>query len=100
MYGLIGNMKAATGQREALLAILLESTGAMPGCFAYVVAEDPGDPDGIWITEVWDSADSHVASLALPAVRDAIARARPLIAGFGQHTITRPVGGHGLPAGA
>jgi len=98
MYGLIGNMKAAPGQRGALAAILLESTGGLPGCLSYVIAEDPSDPDGIWITEVWDSADSHQASLALPAVRDAIARAKPLIAGFGQRIETRPIGGHGLPA--
>ncbi len=37
---------------------------------------------------------------ALPAVREAIARGRPLIAGFGEHTVTAPVGGHGLAAGA
>jgi hypothetical protein len=35
---------------------------------------------------------------ALPAVREAIARGRPLIAGFDAHTVTTPVGGHGLPA--
>ena len=100
VHGLIGNMKAAPGQRQALLAILLDGTAAMPGCLAYVVAEDPGDPDGIWITEVWEDADSHKASLSLPAVRAAIDRAKPLIAGFGQHTITRPVGGVGLPSDA
>jgi len=100
MYGLIGSFKATAGRRDALLAILLENVGDMPGCLAYVVAEDPGDPDGIWITEVWDSAGSHKASLEIPAVKDAIARAMPLIAGFGQRTETRPVGGHGLQAGA
>ena len=99
MYGLIGKMRAAAGQREALIAILIESVGAMPGCLSYVVARDPGDADAIWITEVWDNADSHQASLALPAVRQAIARAKPLIAGFEQHIETVPVGGHGLRAG-
>ncbi len=48
------------------------------------------------ITEVWDSEASHKASLALPAVKDAIGRARPLIATFGEHFVTTPVGGHGL----
>ena len=99
MYGLIGSFKAAAGQREALLAILLENVGGMPGCLAYVVAEDPDDQDSIWITEVWDGADSHKASLAIPAVKDAITRAMPLIAGFGQRTETRPIGGHGLQSG-
>ncbi len=99
MYGLIGRMKAAPGQRDALVAILLDGIGQMPGCLSYVVARDPGDTDGIWITEVWTDAASHKASLSLPAVKDAIARARPLIAGFDQHFETVPVGGHGL-AGA
>ena len=97
MYGLIGKFRAQPGQRAALAANLLESVGDMPGCLGYVVAEDPADADGIWITEVWDSADSHKASLALPAVKAAIARAMPLIAGFDQHIETRPLGGHGLP---
>lgn len=97
MYGLIGKMRAVAGQRDALISILLEGTGEMPGCLSYVVATDPQDADAIWITEVWDSQASHQASLALPAVRDAIARGRPMIAGFDSHQATIPVGGVGLP---
>jgi quinol monooxygenase YgiN len=96
MHGLIGKFRAHPGQRAALAAILLEGIGGMPGCLSYVVAEDPADDDALWITEVWDSAASHQASLALPSVRDAIARGRPLIAGFDSHVQTRPLGGHGL----
>lgn len=96
MYGLIGKMRAVPGQRDALIAILVEGVSGMPGCLSYVVAQDPSDPDAIWITEVWDSEASHKASLTLPSVKDAIARGRPLIAGFDQHTETVPVGGHGL----
>lgn len=98
MYGLIGNMIAAEGQRAALIAILLESSASMPGCLSYIIAEDSGNADSIWITEVWDSKESHAASLSLPSVREAIVRARPLIAGFGQRIETTPVGGHGLVA--
>ena len=97
MHGLIGKMRARPGQRDALLAILLEGTSAMPGCLSYIVARDPADADAIWITEVWDRSESHRASLQLPAVRAAIARARPLIAGFDSSTETEPVGGVGLP---
>jgi quinol monooxygenase YgiN len=100
MYGLIGKMRAAPGQRDALIAILLDDVGPMPGCSSYIVACDPGDADAIWITEVWDDAASHRASLALPAVQHAIAKARPLIAGFDQHIETVPVGGHGLARAA
>lgn len=97
MYGLIGRMKAVPGQRDALIAILLEGTHDMPGCLSYVVARDPADADSVWITEVWDSRESHAASLTLPAVQQAIARGKPLIAGFGERFETEPVGGAGLP---
>jgi quinol monooxygenase YgiN len=66
---------------------------------SYVVAKDPADANAIWITEVWDSEASHKASLALPAVQAAIAKARPMIAGFGERFITTPIGGFGLPSG-
>jgi quinol monooxygenase YgiN len=96
MYGLIGKMLIAPGQRDTVTSILLEGIRDMPGCHSYVVANDPGNADAIWVTEVWDSAESHRASLALPSVQQAIAQARPLIAGFGERFETQPVGGHGL----
>ena len=96
MYGLIGQMTAVSGQRDELIAILLEGVRDMPGCLSYVVARDPADADAIWITEVWDSQASHQASLSLPSVQQAIARGKPLIAGFGESIVTEPAGGHGL----
>ena len=98
MYGLIAKIKAAPGQRDALVAILVEGTAAMPGCVSYVVANDVADSDAIWVTEVWASRESHRASLSLPAVQQAIAKGRSLIAGFGERFETEPVGGQGLPA--
>jgi quinol monooxygenase YgiN len=97
MYGLIGKMTASPGQRDALASMLLESTQAMPGCLSYVIATDPADADALWITEVWDSAASHKASLSLPAVQAVIGKAKPLIAGFGNRVETVPIGGYGLP---
>ena len=96
MYGLIGKMTAVAGQRDALAAILLDGTDAMPGCLSYVIARDPADDDALWITEVWDTQASHKASLSLPAVQAAIAKGRPLIAGFSNRVETVPIGGHGI----
>jgi quinol monooxygenase YgiN len=96
MYGVIGKMNTVPGQRDALAAILMEATGAMPGCLSYVIARDPADDNGLWITEVWDSQASHTASLSLPAVQAAIAKGRPMIAGFSNRVETVPLGGHGL----
>ena len=99
MYGLIGKMTAVTGKRDELIAILLAGVGEMPGCLSYIVATDPADANAIWITEAWDSKASHDASLSLPQVRAAIAKGKPLIAGFSDGAVTTPVGGHGLAAG-
>lgn len=62
----------------------------------YVIAKDPTDENGIWITEVWDSESNHKASLSLPGVQQAISRGRPLIATFGHQVVTEPMGSHGL----
>lgn len=90
-YGMIGKMKAQPGKRAELIEILGAGTGDMPGCLAYLIAEDAKEPDAIWITEIWDKKASHDASLALPAVKAAIAKGRPLIAGFELSVETRPV---------
>ena len=96
MYGLIGEIKSAAGKRDELISILLEGTSDMPGCLSYVIAKDANDMDAIWVTEVWETQDSHQRSLSLPAVQSAIVRGKPLITGFGERFETSPVGGCGL----
>jgi len=75
---------------------LLEVVATMPGCLSYIVAKDTGDANAIWITEAWDSKASHEASLSLLSVKEAIAKGKPLIAGFSDRVVTTPVGGTGL----
>jgi quinol monooxygenase YgiN len=96
MYGLISKITAVAGQRDALASILIDGTQAMPGCLTYVIAADATDDHALWVTEVWDSAASHKASLALPAVQEAIAKGRTMIAGFSNRVETAPIGGYGL----
>lgn len=96
MYGLIGRIKAVAGKRAELAAVLVQEDGGMPGCLSYVVAEDPGDTDALWVTEVWVDQAAHRASLHLPAVQAAIAKGRPLIAGFDNRVETNVLGGIGL----
>jgi quinol monooxygenase YgiN len=96
MYGLIGKVTSIPGQRDTLIGILVAGSASVPGCLSYVVAKDPNDDSGVWITEVWDSEASHSASLTLPTVKEAITKGRPLIAGFGPRYVTTPIGGQGL----
>lgn len=96
MYGLIGRIKAQPGKRDELAALMAGEMPPMEGCLSYVVATDTEDEDGIWVTEVWVSADAHTASLSIPAVGELIGKARPLIAGFDQRFETQPFGGIGI----
>lgn len=98
MYGVIGSMTAVPGRRDDLIAILTGAVSNMRGCLSYVVAKDSRNEDEIWVTEVWDSKESHDESLSLPSVTKAITAARPMISAFGNQVITTPVGGYGLPA--
>lgn len=93
MYGLIGRMLAVAGKRDELLAILSVKAPAMPGCLSYVIGADVAHPDAIWISEVWDSAESHQASLELVHVQEMISKARPLIAGMDNRVETEVVSG-------
>lgn len=96
MYGLIARIRAVAGRRAELAAILVAQEGGMPGCLSYIVAEDPEDADALWVTEVWTDQAAHRASLQLPAVQAAIAKGRPLIAGFDSRHETNVLGGIGL----
>ena len=100
MYGLISKITAVAGQRAALASILIDGTASMPGCLSYVIAADAQELDALWVTEVWESQARHQASLQLPGVQAAMAKGRPLIAGFSSRVETSPIGGHGIVAAA
>ena len=76
-----GRLGAKPGKRDELLAILTtgEQGEPMPGCRLYLVAVDPTDSDGVWVTEVWESEDAHAASLQLDRVKAQIAQAMPIL---------------------
>ncbi|MBP7704611.1 MAG: antibiotic biosynthesis monooxygenase [Caulobacter sp.] len=96
-YGLFGKMTAAPGKRDELLGYLQAGTGRMPGNILYVLSTSEAEPDAIFIYEVWETRQHHADSLKLPAVQAAIAKARPIIAGFGPERFEMtPVGGVGI----
>jgi len=93
MYGMIGKLVAAPGKRDQIIQILGDATVSMPGCLSYVIAKDATDENTIWVTEVWDTQESHDASLKLPRVQKSVADARPLITAFERVAVTAPVRG-------
>jgi quinol monooxygenase YgiN len=98
-FGLYGKMMVQSGQRDALVAILLEAAASMqdiPGCELYIINVSPTEPDVMWITEIWRSQADHEASLIRDDVKALIQRGMPLIAG-GERIEIVPLGGKGLP---
>ena len=99
-YGLVGSFRAHPGQGDALAALLVRAAAGLQAnrdCELYVVHRSLDDPEAIWVTEVWTSAEAHRASLDDPAVQAAIEQGRPLIAGMGERFELAPLGGKGLP---
>ena len=91
MWGMIAKITAVPAKRAEMIAILKESAAKMPGCISYVVAEDAGAEDVLWVTEVWQSEQDHDTSLGLRQVQEAMPRAQPLIANFERIAVTSPV---------
>jgi quinol monooxygenase YgiN len=96
MYGLIVKITAVPGKRAELIRIIKQSASDMPGCLSYVVAKDAAEENTLWVTEVWDSAASHDASLLLPAVKNAVPQTKAIVASFERVAVTNPEWGVGL----
>lgn len=96
MYGLIGEIISIENKRDELINLLLVFTQDMDGCLSYIISKDIKKDNSIWITEVWESKEKHLNSLALPQVKEAITIAKNLISNFGQRVETDVIGGYGL----
>ena len=83
MFANAGTLGAVPGKRDELVGHLSQRNDALRevGCLAYEVGVNDDEPDTVFVVELWESAEAHRASLALPEVQAAIAAARPLLSG-------------------
>jgi quinol monooxygenase YgiN len=96
---MVNRIVTKPGRRDAVADILLSGSrmqGEMRGCELYLVHASAGDPNELWVTEVWRSKEDHEASLKNADVRALIEKGRPMIASI-VPTVTTPLGGKGLP---
>ncbi len=92
LYGLIVRLTSAAGRREELIAAMGgEDSATIAGCLSFIVAKDAADEDVLWITEVWESRESHEASLEAPQVKEGLAGADTLIVRSEKVATTTPV---------
>lgn len=102
LYGLHGRIDATEGHGDDLAGYLLADVEVLRGhgCLLYLVSRREGAPDAVYVYEVWTDAQAHEASLELPSVQEAIAMARPIIAGMSERVEFVPQGGLGMPTSA
>lgn len=97
-YGLLGKFTARPGKRDELVEILKQAADLLEEneeCIHYVV-NVTGEPDVIWVTEVWSSKEAHDASLEPEKIRTLIQQAMPLIASVSDQTELQVEGGKGV----
>jgi quinol monooxygenase YgiN len=99
-YGLFGKLQAQAGKGKELGELLLKGAKLMEnakGCILYVVSKEAGNPDAIYVMEVWESKEDHDNSLKLSGVRELITQAMPILDGKPEGGLPLEVlGGKGL----
>jgi len=79
----VGTLGTLPGCRDELVALLTRPSPELAelGCLLYEVGVSGDEPDAVFVSELWESAEAHRASLDLPSVQAAITEARPLLSG-------------------
>lgn len=88
---MIGRIQATPGNRDALAAALADGMEDMPGCLMHLVAVEPEDADGVWISECWVDEAAHADWLATDETQALIARIAPLMVGYSERHELSPV---------
>jgi quinol monooxygenase YgiN len=92
IWGMIARITTAPGKRDEMINILESSAAAMPGCLSYVIAK--ATPAKTFFgSQRYGRASPLTNPRCRCQVRDAIPRAKPLIANFERVAVTIPVWG-------
>jgi quinol monooxygenase YgiN/mannose-6-phosphate isomerase-like protein (cupin superfamily) len=97
-------MVAKPGSGDALTAKMLEVAATLsevPGCMQYVVNRQEGEPDVLWVTELWRSQDDIDAALKAAGSGELMPAVLALLEpDKGERVDLEPVGGVGFTDGA
>ncbi len=83
-YGLHGRLLAKEGHAEKLAEILIKASelvSTAKGCRLYMISRSEGEPNAVWVTEIWDSRADHANALKVEGVSTLISEAMPILAG-------------------
>jgi quinol monooxygenase YgiN len=77
-----GKAEAHAGRGQKLAEVLLAAAAELesdPGCLLYLINRQAGEPDLIWVTELWRSQADLDASLERIRGSDSVAAAMALV---------------------
>lgn len=82
-FAYVGTLGTKPGKRDDVVALLTRRSSELAdaGCLLYEVGVNDDEPDSVFVSELWESAEAHRASLQLASVRATIAEAMPLLSG-------------------
>lgn len=95
-YGFFGKFKAYSGQRDALVTLLLEAAklvSTAKGYHQYIVYTEAKSEDVVCVSEIWDSKEDHDNALKIEGSMELIMKARPLIEGAPETVELEVMGG-------
>lgn len=97
-YGLWTKFKTQVGEGQRLVEVLLEAATSLQDvsdCKQYIVSTIE-ESDTVMVREIWTDQAAHAASLQLPATRQLIEQARPILLQVERLLEDQPHGGKGL----
>jgi quinol monooxygenase YgiN len=103
MVGRYVKMTAKPGQGDVLAQTMLEVSRSLhgtDGCTLYAINRVPGEPDMLWVTELWRDQAAIDASLAVLQTDSGRARMNEIMAlleGRPERLDLEPLGGVGIP---
>lgn len=97
-FSLFGKFTVEEENRDTLVDILVEAAESLEDldeCEAYIVHTAEGEPDAVYVYEVWKDEQAHQNSLTLESTQTLIKRARPIITGMERISTLTTKGGFG-----
>ena len=89
IFANIGILGVKSGHRDKVVEILVRSKPDLEanGCLLYEVGINNEFDNIVFISELWESSQTHKASLQLLSVQSAIQKAMPFL--FGEMSVTQ-----------
>jgi quinol monooxygenase YgiN len=98
-YALYTQFVAHPGKGNELVDILKKANdivSAADGCKLYIINTHATDEDCIWVTELWDSEESHAISLTVDGCKELVTGASVLLSLPPKQIVLKALAGKGV----